>query len=105
MLESAYINGDSVTKTERKKRFDALGRYGCCICRRPVPEVHHLIGHDYRGLSQKADDIYTIPLCHEHHRSSECGIHGLGREKWEEIYGTQRWHLEQVNKFVKKYAK
>lgn len=86
---------------ERKKRFNALSKYGCCVCRRPA-EIHHLIGSKYRGLSQKADDEYTIPLCPNHHRGQE-GIHQIGQQEWESTYGTQEWHLEFVNKFVKKY--
>ena len=105
MLKQYSETGGFVTKKERKQRFDALSRYGCCICRRPTPEVHHLVGHDYKGLSMKADDKFTIPLCWEHHRSSESGIHGMGRGKWEEVYGTQEWHLNNVNKFVEKYGR
>ena len=104
MLKKYSDIGESLTNTERKKRFNALSRYGCCVCRRPTPEVHHLIGHNYKGMAMKANDEYTIPLCWEHHRS-ENGIHGMGRSKFEEVYGTQEYHLEQVNKFVEKYGR
>ena len=85
---------------ERKARFNALSQHGCCVCRRPA-EIHHLVGLKYRGMSQKADDENTIPLCPEHHRGSQ-GIHQIGQKTWEEAYGSQEFHLERINKFINK---
>ena len=76
------------------KRFDLLSQLGCCICGRP-PQIHHLTGIKYKGMGQKADDKYTIPLCMDHHTGAE-GIHTLGKRPWEAKYGTQEELLEQT---------
>jgi len=89
-----------MTKKERKQRFDLISQMGCCICQRPA-EIHHLIGHKYKGMGMKADDIYTIGLCPEHHRGNQ-GIHHLGMRIWEDIYGSQDYHLTRVEKFIEK---
>jgi len=90
-----------MTKKERKIRFETLAEYGCCICMRPA-EIHHLIGYKYSSLGKKAIDQNTIPLCVDHHRGSQ-GIHHLGMRVWEEVYGTQEYHLNLINKKVKLY--
>ncbi|EIX1642946.1 DUF968 domain-containing protein [Escherichia coli] len=30
-------------------------------------DPHHLIGHGQGGIGTKAHDIFTLPLCREHH--------------------------------------
>jgi hypothetical protein len=51
--------------------------HGCCICRNPVADAHHLriVGHK-RGMSVKNGDDYTIPLCRRHHDE----LHAMGDE-------------------------
>lgn len=83
---------------ERKKRFNALSEHGCCICRRPT-EIHHLLGLRYSGMSQKAKDEETIPLCVDHHRGAQ-GIHHMGMKEWESVYGEQAYHLEKINHYI-----
>jgi len=78
-----------------KERFDLLSQLGCCICGQP-PQIHHLTGIKYRGMGQKADDVYTIPLCMNHHTGAE-GIHQIGKKTWEAKYGYQDDLLEQTN--------
>ena len=80
---------------KRKERFDRLSEMGCIVCGQP-PQIHHLIGVKYRGMGQKADDQYTIPLCLDHHTGAE-GIHTLGKRPWEAKYGTQEELLEKTN--------
>jgi hypothetical protein len=53
---------------------------GCVLCRHlglgPSPaEIHHV--KEGQGLSQRAPNWLTIPLCPEHHRGAS-GLHGLG---------------------------
>lgn len=52
--------------------------HGCCICKNPVADAHHLriVGHK-RGMSVKNGDDYTIPLCRRHHDE----LHAMGDEK------------------------
>ena len=86
---------------KRNERFAKLGEMGCIICGQP-PQIHHLIGVKYRGMGQKADDQYTIPLCLDHHTGAE-GIHTLGKRPWEAKYGTQEELLNATNEKLSGY--
>lgn len=38
----------------------------CCVCGAPGPsDPHHFAGR--RGMSVKASDAFTVPLCRQHH--------------------------------------
>ncbi|MGU0043993.1 DUF968 domain-containing protein [Escherichia coli] len=39
----------------------------CARCGKPADESHHLIGHGQGGMGTKSHDIFTLPLCREHH--------------------------------------
>ena len=85
-----------------RNRLNRLSELGCVVCRNigfgeSPSEVHHLIGIQFKGLSQRASHQQTIPLCPEHHRGSH-GIHHMGRKPWESVYGTQESLLDQVNR-------
>jgi hypothetical protein len=84
----------------KKERFTKLKNIGCIICGH-YPEIHHLTGLAYRGKGQKADDVFTIPLCQKHHTS---GGHGVaihaGKQAFEEKYGTQEELLEKTNRLL-----
>ena len=84
-----------LSKKERSERFNALFEMGCAICGQP-PQIHHLIGSRYRGMGQKAHDMYTIPLCLNCHTGKD-GIHTLGMRAWEKKFGTQEELLEITN--------
>jgi hypothetical protein len=88
-------NPPPLSKQERRERFEALAEMGCAICGQP-PQIHHLIGVRYRGMGQKAHDMYTIPLCMNHHTGQQ-GIHKVGMKQWEFQYGTQEHLLEVTN--------
>lgn len=61
-----------------EKRLQAAREGGCCICKNPAADAHHLriVGHQ-RGLGVKNGDDYTIPLCRQHHDE----LHSFGDEK------------------------
>lgn len=42
--------------------------FGCCICKNPVADAHHLrtVGH-MRAAALKNGDDFTVPLCRKHH--------------------------------------
>lgn len=85
-----------------RNRLNRLSELGCVVCRNigfgeSPSEVHHLIGIQFKGLSQRASHQQTIPLCPEHHRGGH-GIHHMGRKPWELAYGTQESLLDQVNR-------
>lgn len=84
-----------LSEKERRERFNALSELGCAICGMP-PQIHHLIGLRYKGMGQKANDVYTIPLCERHHTGQQ-GIHKIGKKQWEHNYGTQEELLEVTN--------
>lgn len=52
---------------------------GCLLCGAPA-EVHHL--REGQGMSQRASNWLTVPLCPEHHRGAS-GLHGLGERGFE----------------------
>ena len=88
-------------KKSDRQRLDRLAQSGCVVCRNmelgeSPAAIHHLIGHQYRGLSQRASHQQTIPLCHFHHQGQQ-GIHTIGMRIWEQQFGTQTELLEQVN--------
>ena len=62
-----------------------VAELGCYMCRKlgygPTPaQVHHL--REGCGMSQRASNFLTVPLCDRHHSNkSKDGIHG-GREVW-----------------------
>lgn len=60
-----------------KEHMAVVKSHGCCICRNPVADAHHLriVGHK-RGMSVKNGDDYTIPLCRRHHDE----LHAFGDE-------------------------
>ncbi|EJV1884574.1 DUF968 domain-containing protein, partial [Escherichia coli] len=39
----------------------------CACCGKPADDPHHLIGHGQGGMGAKSHDIFTLPLCREHH--------------------------------------
>lgn len=62
----------------RSKKYMAVVRsHGCCICKNPVADAHHLriVGHK-RAAAMKNGDDFTIPLCRKHHDE----LHAFGDE-------------------------
>ena len=50
------------------QRFKALRKFSCVECgRRPVDIAHSNFSEHGKGKGIKADDEYTIPLCHTCH--------------------------------------
>lgn len=68
----------SSRRLRSKKRLMAAKELGCCICKNPVADAHHLrtVGH-MRAAGLKNGDDYTIPLCRKHHDE----LHMFGDEK------------------------
>jgi ERF superfamily protein len=48
----------------------------CLICGRTPSDAHHLRFAQYRALSRKVSDEFTVPLCRGHHRE----VHRCGNE-------------------------
>ena len=66
------------SRLRSKARLAKARAMGCCICKNPVADAHHLrtIGHA-RAAALKNGDDYTIPLCRKHHEE----LHNFGDEK------------------------
>jgi hypothetical protein len=80
------------TQAERKRHLSRVVSLGCIICGNHA-NAHHI--RSGNGMSQKASDFETVPLCHHHHQGSE-GIHTLGTKAWQARYGSERELLEQT---------
>ena len=90
-------------KRDERIRFGKLADMGCVLCHHlgtpgTPAEIHHL--RDGQGMSQRAPHDLTIGLCAYHHRSSE-GYHGLGKRRFEAVYGvTERDLLAKADRLI-----
>ncbi|MGL5238839.1 MAG: DUF968 domain-containing protein [Plesiomonas shigelloides] len=60
----------------------------CVCCGAQADDPHHLIGHGQGGTATKAHDMFTFPLCRQHHDE----LHRDPRA-WARQYGSQRAHV------------
>lgn len=94
----------------RQKRFSHLHQIGCIVCRLHLncftaPEVHHI--RTGKGMSQRATDNETIPLCPVHHRlgdstqtfQGEIGYH-YSPKRFQEKYWKETDLLDIVNMVI-----
>ena len=87
------------------KYLDRVANIGCIVCLNQglgkTPAAIHHIRTGY-GVSQRAPDSETIPLCPTHHQYSangEIAYHDRPL-KFEERYGTELELLEQVKEIL-----
>lgn len=60
-----------------KKHLLKIKSLGCCICKSPEADAHHLrIVGQGRALGLKNSDLYVVPLCRTHHNE----LHDFGDE-------------------------
>lgn len=78
------------------KHLQRVRELGCIICQSPA-NAHHIRAGN--GLSQKASDYETIPLCHFHHQGKE-GIHTVGTRVWQMRFGTEIDLLEKTRRLL-----
>lgn len=74
---------------------NAVAEIGCIVCistglGRTPAELHH--PREDQGMSERASDWLVIPLCPEHH-TGKTGFHGLGRRRFECMYGLSELDL------------
>ncbi len=60
----------------------------CCVCGQQADDPHHLIGYGQGKMGGKAHDLFTIPLCRQHHDELHRDVSG-----WERRHGSQLQHL------------
>ena len=68
-----------------------VAELGCLICSSPA-QVHHI--REGQGMSQRASNWLTIPLCLEHH-SGSLSIHKTPKQ-FQAIYGSELDLLAQT---------
>lgn len=71
-----------------KRHMGRVAEVGCILCHHlgyghSPAEVHHI--RTDQGVSMRASDLLTVPLCPEHHRGAS-GVHGLGKRGFERTY-------------------
>lgn len=91
------------TKAEKMHLY-RVAALGCIVCRNAElgetpAEIHHIRAG--QGMSQRASNYETIPLCPFHHRQGGHGaaVHA-GRQAWEANYGTELELLAQVRELL-----
>jgi len=68
----------------------------CCVCARaPNSEAHHLMSVGERGLSVKATDKWSVPLCQAHHDDVEKNGRGQREKGWFKAFGIDVVHLAE----------
>ena len=74
-------------RIESEAYLQHVREYPCAVCGQPNVDPHHI---ETRGTSQKAHDLWTIPLCRKHHNAwhdsggeTFCREHGL--RPWREV--------------------
>lgn len=89
----------TATKSERR-HMGAVAALGCIVCRNngiggSPAIVHHL--RDGQGMSQRASNFLTIPLCPQHHTDGGRGVaYHAGPKIFEANYGTELDLLAQT---------
>lgn len=78
------------------KRFERLRALPCCQCQAPAPSqvAHANWGGGFfkdggKGMGKKADDEYTIPLCHKCHKKLD-GYWEMSRDR------AKDWFLDKL---------
>jgi hypothetical protein len=93
-------------KKKDKERFEKLKQIGCIACSQKgffkEAIVHHI--RKFTGLALRPPHDKTIPLCPEHHNMGNESIH-LNKKKFEELFGTELYLLDQTNKKIKELEK
>lgn len=77
-----------VKKWRNKKYLAWVKCLPSSVSRMQAEAYHHLIGHGQGCMGGKASDLLCMPLTfHEH--MGDAGVHRMGHQKWEGIYGNQ----------------
>jgi len=70
---------------------------GCILCGRPAVPHHIRSVAAGSGTGHKVSDYLAIPLCNDHHTTGGYGVaFHAGPMIWEQTYGPQQYHLDQV---------
>lgn len=78
-----------------KLHMGRVAALGCILCDHlglgaTPAQVHHV--REDQGVSQRASNYLTVPMCAEHH-AGKTGLHGLGTRAFERTYGLSELDL------------
>lgn len=93
---------------EERQIMRAVAEMGCIVCEQmgfpgTPAQIHHVRArHGWGRSSHKA----IIPLCMEHH-TGKTGVHSMGREQFESMYGISEIGLLEIvlNRLIEREKK
>lgn len=71
-------------RIESEKYLDHVRSYPCLVCGQQGVDAHHV---ETGGTGTKGSDLFTIPLCREHHNE----LHQYGPTYIQQEYGVYPW--------------
>lgn len=86
-----YMARPKPRRWESEKYLAFVRKLPCRVCGKTAGIAHHLIGHGEGKMGSKASDLFTVPLCNEHHQSLHRDVN-----RWEQQHGSQLWHLKET---------
>ncbi|MEF1310684.1 DUF968 domain-containing protein [Vibrio mytili] len=86
-----YLRKPKPIRWESEKYLSFVRKLPCRVCGKTAGVAHHLIGHGEGKVGSKASDIFTIPLCHDHHQELHRDVNC-----WERHHGDQLWHVKET---------
>lgn len=79
------LQGGQIKPTRSRSYLDWVKRQPCVQCGGEAHDPHHRYGAGWsKGMGTKVSDLWTIPLCRQHHDE----LHA-SPEAWEERNGSQ----------------
>jgi hypothetical protein len=81
-IDKSVLTISEPKRTRCKEHLRFVASQPCLICGRSPSHAHHVRYAQFRGLSLKVSDEFTVPLCAIHHHH----IHTTGKERewWQE---------------------
>lgn len=80
----SFMLRPKLKRWESEKYTQWVKTQPCVCCGRQADDPHHIIGYGQGKMGGKAHDIFTLPLCREHHNELHKNV-----ESWEDKYGSQ----------------
>ncbi|MBO0162589.1 DUF968 domain-containing protein [Vibrio alginolyticus] len=86
-----YLRKPKPIRWESEKYLSFVRKLPCRVCGKTAGIAHHLIGHGEGKMGSKASDLFTIPLCNDHHQELHRDMN-----TWERQHGDQLWHVKET---------
>jgi len=86
-----YLRKPKPIRWESEKYLSFVRKLPCRVCGKTAGIAHHLIGHGEGKMGSKASDMFTFPLCNEHHQQLHHDVN-----TWERQHGDQLWHVKET---------